>query len=1621
MQGLVRCPCSGAKYQTGSEAPSSLTIASTNMRGMLGSTRKRLRLRWQLEGSHGLPQCDVLLLQETVGTADGTISDHDAAQMTVDIVGKGGRGWWTGHCAILLSERASAIVANVRQSIDGRLLRMDYTAADGAKRTLGCVYAPANGKDRQTFMRSLSAMLSPARRTLLGGDFNCVHSMTADVLNGAPTCNNTGYNEWRETAQQLDMCEVISARDTERHTTDLATLTWASSPTARGIVQKRLDWFAVSTDHIDEVGDITTLQPWMSLANGSAATDHATIITELTLDARRATEAARDKPKRTKLNWQIARRGRFLHDMRTLLTAATAPIEEMHADGLHEEVQLYCDRLHDDISQLYDEHRRAVDRGKRAGSRKARRALSDYVTNALRHHDSPDDVSTTYFDKASRLRLAYEDEARRDTTSDWTTARDFDSFDTKSLFARAKGPKAAATFTKQKIFRPPAQGDATLADDEQRLDDIADQSLADASLWTTAKGLARAVMRGETIAVGAPGEETCTGIDNMMENSRLFYAWLFRQRRVNVKAQDRLVESFPLSEALTQDIVDQLGEPLTNEEVERGCRGLNPGKAPGPDGMIAEIYRGNLAALWAPILRCSFNSGLARGEMSPQQRQGIICLIFKAKSKLDLANWRPATLVPKQYAVCSLCLNNRWTPHAPKLLLTDQAGFTTGRYMYTNIRASLDAVDFARERDLDLALVAADFKKAFDALDRGYLFRILNRMLGVEQKSAEYSVAEMTERGLDLEGDCTRPGNPPDAGFVLWVKCLYARHERVVRVNGYETEPLPLCSGVPQGDILAASCFGAGVEPLGRMLKAAGLRGITADNGETMTFCRFADDLELFVHPDDLDAALDILAIYCSGSGMFLNASKCEGLWIGKQRDCQVPWQGAVYGDATADEKKAARLTWLRPGGSIRVLGVQVGDSNDATAEWRDVANRMLTAMRRWTGTRLSYQARVLILQATVWSLPSFLALYRTPPAGLLDRMYAASRYFLWKNRLPTGATVDTAPQGYRCAYRASRTTLALPRSKGGLGWSDPRMHIATQRAKWIAMLLEPEDANLRRTTLSWQTLPRYFISQLGNGAEYDTSALIDEPNLAALATRAGDKIPSEWHDTIGAWASLRTHMRRVPPQSYESTMSMRLRHNADITAGGVAFHGAAWDALVANGCCTVGDAWHSALARPYTAPELQAQLASRTGADPASLATLDFSLPGKALQQLPDDWWQQLQSGPRPLADGEWVGRGGTGDVPTVLAQVVLSDAGGVVLEMYERGETAWHRNGCISECEAVAWRRVLTANEQRDGSVTIFGYEAATFGRSGWRLRWHDAGDSPERHDSLMGFTVRRAMQTQEQVERVDSGDFAERGLRLAAALDYTGSLSAAARVVLRSPWRAEVKNFAWELVTGCLLTGMRGNGRAPTDDCAACGAVVVAAGDITDSALHVLTTCAITATLRRWATGVIQELAGGDWGHSCVTTETGFGQFLAYGGGDDICGNPALMAIRGACLHALRSARAEAHAAHDDADERRERLMEEAEIDSILGVLPAAPTTYTVDGWSPERVVAECGRELRTHISCDYSVAKGAYESNPDHAGYPQARPRSNAAFQGMWGRLCWLDGSQLVFADVLDTTI
>jgi hypothetical protein len=211
------------------------------------------------------------------------------------------------------------------------------------------------------------------------------------------------------------------------------------------------------------------------------------------------------------------------------------------------------------------------------------------------------------------------------------------------------------------------------------------------------------------------------------------------------------------------------------------------------------------------------------------------------------------------------------------------------------------------------------------------------------------------------------------------------------------------------------------------MLRDAGVRGLVADTGETLAFCRFADDLELIVHPDDIGLALVTLDIFCAGTGMALNRSKCEGLWIGRRHDSTARPVMAAPGSphslvsasaeplnlpaAEAERRQAAdarRLPWLPPGSSVRVLGVQVGPDADGRDEGRGIANSMMTAMRRWTRTPLTYRARVAILKTLVWSRASFMAMYRTPPDGLLDTMCRASKYFLYKGRLPMRATIDS-------------------------------------------------------------------------------------------------------------------------------------------------------------------------------------------------------------------------------------------------------------------------------------------------------------------------------------------------------------------------------------------------------------------------------------------------------------------------------------------------------------------------------------------------------------------------------------------------------------------------------------
>ena len=114
--------------------------------------------------------------------------------------------------------------------------------------------------------------------------------------------------------------------------------------------------------------------------------------------------------------------------------------------------------------------------------------------------------------------------------------------------------------------------------------------------------------------------------------------------------------------------------------------------------------------------------------------------------------------------------------------------------------------------------------------------------------------------------------------------------------------------------------------------------------------------------------------------------TKTEGMWIGRRQNQDMPWVrtdkkydspgDSCYAGVVCD---GARVTWLPPGSSLKVLGVMVGYVVDVRALWGKIVVSMLTQVRLWRLTRLGYLERVLVCKVMIWSKAFSVAAYHPP------------------------------------------------------------------------------------------------------------------------------------------------------------------------------------------------------------------------------------------------------------------------------------------------------------------------------------------------------------------------------------------------------------------------------------------------------------------------------------------------------------------------------------------------------------------------------------------------------------------------------------------------------------------
>ena len=106
--------------------------------------------------------------------------------------------------------------------------------------------------------------------------------------------------------------------------------------------------------------------------------------------------------------------------------------------------------------------------------------------------------------------------------------------------------------------------------------------------------------------------------------------------------------------------------------------------------------------------------------------------------------------------------------------------------------------------------------------------------------------------------------------------------------NGHGSTFFPLQRGVRQGCPLSGILFVLGIELFARALKnKASVKGIRVD-GQEIKVAQYADDTTVFVRDkESVLELLDFLREFSSLSGLEINTSKTEAMWLGQWKDNQ--------------------------------------------------------------------------------------------------------------------------------------------------------------------------------------------------------------------------------------------------------------------------------------------------------------------------------------------------------------------------------------------------------------------------------------------------------------------------------------------------------------------------------------------------------------------------------------------------------------------------------------------------------------------------------------------------------------------------------------------------------------
>ena len=220
---------------------------------------------------------------------------------------------------------------------------------------------------------------------------------------------------------------------------------------------------------------------------------------------------------------------------------------------------------------------------------------------------------------------------------------------------------------------------------------------------------------------------------------------------------------------------------VTIAEVQTALKETKAGTSPGPDGIPVDFYLRSSEML-APLLARVYSAIHAHDAAPPSFSEGVISPLYKLPPEDpdgDITNsdkYRPITLLDLDYRLLAKILASRLKPLLPEIIHPHQSAFIDGRNIGDCNWLTQFIGPLLRSTQQPAALLLCDIAKAYDTVDREFLWKV------------------MAEMGV---GD----------DFLKWMKILHRDTKACATVRGYLGDTALFFAGVRQGCPLAALLF----------------------------------------------------------------------------------------------------------------------------------------------------------------------------------------------------------------------------------------------------------------------------------------------------------------------------------------------------------------------------------------------------------------------------------------------------------------------------------------------------------------------------------------------------------------------------------------------------------------------------------------------------------------------------------------------------------------------------------------------------------------------------------------------------------------------------------------------